>query len=647
MPAPYMASSLPAPEVAELHRLMTEEIREVALFFMNPEGVITTWNRAAEEMKGYTAREAIGNHLEILYTDEDRERGWPQHNLRESAAHGYYREETFRRRKDGSLFWARIALTALHDDNGQLVGFSKITMDLTEHMLLERCVREREETHRILRAAKAGTWTWHPDADQMQLSADFLNLLGHRQDEMAMTLSQWLDFVHPADRLRAEDAFHAAKHAGTSSPLLIEIRMRQADGAYRWFSLRADWYREKDDGPLALNGVNVDIQDLKNTGEELQLAFAKLEETDTRKDEFLAMLAHELRNPLAPIRAAAEVLKLDQPDASRMRRTSEIIARQVDHMSSLIDDLLDISRVNRGLVDLDKSPLIMRPVVQEAVEQVNPLIASKRLHFELHLPSDTVAVMGDKKRLVQVLANLLNNAAKYTQEGGNIVLDSEVRDDKLIMCIMDDGIGMTPELVARVFDLFAQAERTPDRASGGLGIGLALVRSLVELHGGTVTCSSDGQGKGSKFSVTLPLVAAAQNRETADEVSKHLPKPAQSLRVMIVDDNADGANMLAMLLESSGHQVLVEHDARRALERAALETPQVCLLDIGLPEINGKELARRLRAQPATANSMLIAISGYGHPHDRDSALAAGFSHYFVKPVDTSSLLKLLSDIGA
>jgi PAS domain S-box-containing protein len=626
-----------------MSRLMAEEVKEVAVFFMNTDGIITVWNRGAEEMKGFTAQDAIGSHLALLYTDEDKARGWPQHNLEEARKHGFYREETWRKRKDGSLFWARIALTALRDHSGKLVGFSKITMDLTEHKMLESCVKEREETRRILRAANAGTWTWNPRTDRVEISENFVELLGHDDTAKPTTLEQWLELVDAADRPRLAGKFRQARADGPGSPLAMEARMRRADGGSRWFYMHADWHRDED-GRWVLSGVNVDVQNLKTAEEELRRAVEKLKEADTRKDEFLAMLAHELRNPLAPIRSAAELLRIARLDEDRVRKTSEIIARQVGHMTSLVDDLLDVSRVTRGLVKLSKTALDIRHVVTEAVEQVNPLVRARRHHLALHLSPHAATVLGDKKRLVQVIANLLNNAAKYTNEGGNIVLESQVQDDEVLLSVADDGIGMEPELVARVFDLFAQAERTPDRSSGGLGLGLALVKSLVELHGGSVSCTSQGLGKGSKFTVCLPLMATGE--DSAGAGAAQAPPPAhRALRVMVVDDNADAAQMLAMFLEDSGHEVLVEHSASRALQRARAEAPDVCLLDIGLPEMDGRELARRMRAQPETAGTVLIAVTGYGQEHDRQAALAAGFRHHLVKPVDPAELVVLLARI--
>jgi signal transduction histidine kinase/ActR/RegA family two-component response regulator len=374
----------------------------------------------------------------------------------------------------------------------------------------------------------------------------------------------------------------------------------------------------------------------------------ELRAADKRKDEFLAMLAHELRNPLAPISAAAQLLKLVHLDEARARHTSDIIGRQVDHMTRLVDDLLDVSRVTRGLVTLDKEPLDIKNIVADAVEQVSPLIDNRGHLLELQLPLESAGVMGDKKRLVQVIANLLNNSAKYTPDGGRITLHLEVWPQEVLLTVTDNGIGMEPDLVLRVFDLFAQAERTSDRSQGGLGLGLALVKSLVSLHGGTVQAVSKGLGQGSAFTVKLPRLLSVPVRDGQPR-NRQAGRPAyvKALRAMIVDDNIDAAHTLEMFLHAAGHDVVVEYRAADALERARRETPAVCLLDIGLPDIDGNELARRLRTIPEMAGAVLIAVTGYGQEQDREKSFSAGFDYHFVKPVDTEKLATLLAEIGA
>lgn len=321
-----------------------------------------------------------------------------------------------------------------------------------------------------------------------------------------------------------------------------------------------------------------------------------------------------------------------------------MIRRQVRHLTQLADDLLDASRVHRGLVTLNKAPQEMKSIVAHAVEQVRPLMEARHHHLVIDLPPEPTYVAGDESRLVQILTNLLQNAGKYTPDGGNIDLCMEVRADQVFLSVKDNGIGMAPELQARAFDLFTQGERTADRAQGGLGLGLSLVKSLVRLHGGTVACASEGPGKGSVFTVYLPRLSA-QAEELDRETDKSLTPSGRALRLLVVDDNEDAARMLAMLLGALGHHVMVEHDPFRALEQAKQEKPDACLLDIGIPGMSGNELASRLRKDRETASIVLIAITGYGQAHDRNAALEAGLDHHLVKPADLPKLTALLAEI--
>ena len=370
-----------------------------------------------------------------------------------------------------------------------------------------------------------------------------------------------------------------------------------------------------------------------------------LRDADKRKDEFLAMLANELRNPLAPIAAAADLLRHRALTAGKVKTTSDIIARQVRHMAGLVDDLLEVSRVTRGIVQLERERLDAKRIVADAIEQVRPIMEARGHRITVSTPPESALVVGDRKRLVQVLANLLNNAAKYTPAGGDIHLGLSVEGSHVKMAVTDNGVGMRPDFIERAFDMFTQAERSSDRTQGGLGIGLALVKSLVELHGGRVLAFSEGVGKGSRFVVCLPHHADAQ---VVDAALSELPLAGQGskmLKVMIVDDNVDAAHMLALLVELLGYEVFVEHSARTAIKRAQRERPDVCLLDVGLPDIDGHELARRLRGHESTRDAVLVAVTGYGQEQDRRAAMEAGFDHHFVKPVDSERLSALLGEI--
>jgi signal transduction histidine kinase len=369
----------------------------------------------------------------------------------------------------------------------------------------------------------------------------------------------------------------------------------------------------------------------------------EIRKADNSKDEFLAMLGHELRNPLAPIGAAAQLLDIVATDPERVRYASRIIARQVGHMTSLIDDLLDVARVTRGLITLDHESLDLRYILSEAVEQVNPSLRAKKHQLALHLPPEPATVLGDRKRLIQVVTNILSNASKYTPDGGSIVARLQVKAGEVILAISDDGIGMTSAVVARVFELFAQAERTPDRSQGGLGLGLSLVRSLVESHGGSVSATSDGLGKGSVFTIRLPFAASLP-------VMSEIPAGLQSenlfvtpMSILVVDDNVDAADSMHMMLTAVGHEVSVCYTAASALEQARKAMPQVFLLDIGLPDMDGAELARQLRRLPSSPESVLIAVTGYGQEKDKKKSAEAGFDHHLVKPVQVSDVLTILA----
>ena len=530
-------------------------------------------------------------------------------------------------------FWNAVS-TPIFGDDGKLVCISHSTTDATATVRAEAARSESEKRFRALVSASADVvYRMGPDWSEMHQ----MEGRGFLQDT-SNARHLWLDaYIPPEEHERVHQAIEHAIRGKTVFEL--EHRVNRVDGTYGWTYSRAVPMLDEHGNIHEWIGAASDITSRKEAEQTLM-------ESVRRKDEFLAMLAHELRNPLAPISAAAQLLQTIKLDEKRVQHSCQIIGRQVRHMTGLIDDLLDVSRVSRGLVELINVPLNIRDIVANAVEQATPLIHSRRHNLQVHLPPDSDMVMGDEKRLVQVIANILNNAAKYTPEGGNISVEIGVQESQVVIDVLDDGIGMDPQLASRVFDLFAQGRRSSDRSSGGLGLGLALVKSLVGLHHGSVTCTSAGIGKGSKFTVRLPRLFKERRWNDRNAGHAGIDAAMNPLRVMVVDDNVDAASMLAMLLEASGHQVLVEHSPLRALERSRKEAPQVFLLDIGLPEIDGNELARRLRAQAETAGAVLIAITGYGQENDRKVTVAAGFDHHLVKPVDTAVLSSILARVG-
>ncbi|MEC4718597.1 ATP-binding protein [Noviherbaspirillum sp. CPCC 100848] len=402
-------------------------------------------------------------------------------------------------------------------------------------------------------------------------------------------------------------------------------------------------YQPVRDAAGNVSGIFVEGYDVT----ERKLADEALRAADRRKDEFLAMLAHELRNPLAPISNAAQILRIISTDQPKVRQASDIIARQVEHMTGLVDDLLDVSRVTRGLIKLDSGMADLHDIVAGAVEQVGALIDARSHRLRLEVPDHPLPILGDHTRLVQVFANLLNNAAKYTPEGGVIALRLEQDNGMYMVSVRDNGVGIEPKLIPHIFDLFTQAERSPDRSQGGLGLGLALVRSLVDLHGGSVAARSEGPAKGSEFIIRLPCPPGVMTEARPPEEPEVSAAARHGLRVMVVDDNVDAAESLALLLETEGHQVAVGHVAEDALAMMSQDAPQVFLLDIGLPDMDGYELARRLRAQAGTPRPLLVALTGYGQLKDQEKSRAAGFDHHLVKPADIREVMALLAGFAA
>jgi len=450
--------------------------------------------------------------------------------------------------------------------------------------------------------------------------------------------AHWADVLHPEDRDAAWAAW--ADSLASGGTYEIQYRLRDRSGAYRWVLGRAMPVRDDEGTIMRWMGTCTDIHDQKQAENALRLA-------NQRKDDFLAMLAHELRNPLAPISTAAQVLRLRQGDPAYAQRAGEIIERQVRHMTELVDDLLDVSRVTRGLVQMEREPVELRAVVDAAVEQVRPLIEARHHELAVALPAAPVYVNGDRTRLVQAISNLLNNAAKYTQQHGALQVALHVipdgGDGQAVVSVQDNGSGIPPALLPHVFDPFTQGERTPDRAQGGLGLGLTLVKSIAQLHGGAVAAASGGQGQGSTFTISLPTIAApAETAPGGDSGTAPAPAAAAAQDIVVVDDNRDAGASLAAALEAQGHTVSLFDDAEALLAAGDEVRADAYILDIGLPRIDGYELARRLRQRPASRAALLVALTGYGQAHDFTLSKGAGFDHHLVKPANLDQLERIL-----
>ena len=530
-----------------------------------------------------------------------------------------------------------VRAAAMRGADGAVNGAVAAHMDITPQVAAEKALKESERRFRaIANVIPQMVWSTHVDSGVYYFNERWQEFTG--LNASALQEGAWRGAVHPDDRDALRTHWQRSRDAGT--PFEFEHRLRHRSGAYRWVLSRALPFADSHGRVTDWMGTLTDI-DAQKTGE------AELRAQARRKDEFLAMLAHELRNPLAPISNAAQLLGMPGLDERRLRQSSEIIARQVRHMTELVDDLLDVSRVTRGLVELDRALVDVGAVVAGAVEQARPLVEARRHSLELQLDAGGW-VDGDRTRLVQVVSNLLNNAAKYTPQGGRIALQVARGSERVTISVRDNGIGIAPDVLPQVFDLFTQAERTPDRSQGGLGLGLALVKSLVQLHGGSVQADSAGLGQGSSFSVTLPL-ARMQDQAPAQAVALVQPgdgAPGRA-RILVVDDNLDAAQSLTEVLRAFGHEVAVAASSRQALALAEQAWPQVFVLDIGLPDIDGYELVRRLRALQDGRPALYLALTGYGQAHDRVLSRSAGFDHHFVKPVDLRALVAVIDGIGA
>jgi two-component system CheB/CheR fusion protein len=498
----------------------------------------------------------------------------------------------------------------------------------------DRRVTMSEERLRLAQGvAQIGTWEWDPETRVAWFSDESREMLGLRAETEAALQEEWKRNIHPK---QLSQVYEMLEECASCRACEIEYCYQHPQTGERWIYSKAGLVEHA--GHRHIVGICIDVTERRRAEEALK-------DVNRRKDEFLAMLAHELRNPLAPIRNAAELLNLHSSGKPEIEWARAVIERQTKHLARLVDGLLDVSRMVSGQITLQKKPTDLAEIVSDAVETSRPLIRLRKHHLSVELPETPVLLEADLTRLSQVISNLLNNAAKYTEEGGRIHLDAAVDNGIVRIRVRDTGLGIDPQLLPHIFDLFTQAERTPDRSEGGLGIGLTLVKRLVELHGGTVEALSEGPGSGAEFIVRLPALASGAPQPVEKmhaRVPVAAPADARSLRILIVDDNVDAADSIAMLLNMEGHHTRAVNTARAALLAVPEFKPEVVLLDIGLPEMDGYEVARRLRAQNGKRGMRLVAVTGYGQPADRRRAQAAGFDEHMVKPVEPMALQDFL-----
>jgi PAS domain S-box-containing protein len=545
---------------------------------------------------------------------------------------------------DGSVGWTAARAVPVRDAKGTIVEWFGAATDITPRRQAEEALQHSQNRlATALEIAALGIWEYDLPSGLFSYDERCREVFGLAADD-ATTGDTVLALVHPDDRARVRQEMDDAVSPGGRGLYDIEFRVARRDGTERWVAGRGHAVRLADDAQetARLVGTLMDITDRRQAEEALREANARLADADRRKDEFIAILSHEIRNPLAPIRYALPLLEREALGDSAARAIA-VIHRQVDHLTRLVDDFFDLSRINRGQIELRREDLSLETVLKTAIEAASPAIVAGRHVLTTDLAAPPVWINADRDRLAQVVTNLLNNAAKYTPSGGQIRLETEERDGQAVIRVRDNGMGLDPDSLPGLFEMFQQGKRA-NRPQGGLGIGLAFARRLVEMHGGTIEAHSGGIGQGAEFVVRLPAGAGASTREADRAVPG--ASPATRLKVLVVDDNPDLVQMLGVMLESDGHEVRKAFDGRSAILTARAFRPHVVLLDLGLPVMGGLDVAQELRRHPETAGARLVALTGWGQAQDRKQTREAGFDHHLTKPTDPQVLQQLLAEFA-
>jgi len=607
-------------------------------------GIVQTWNASAQRMFGYRPEEIVGKSITTLIPPERmNEEAEILADLRSGRPH--QRIETVRITRDGRPIHVSVSVSPIKDSDGHVVGASKIIHDVSDIIAArEALFHEREMLVTTLKSIGDGVIVTDGESRVTFLNPEAERLTGWTQAEAAgMPLVSIFRIVNEETRQEAENPVEKALRSGSVVGLANHTLLLSKDGSERPIDDSAAPILHSDGRVVGVVLVFRDFTERRKTERVVLASQEALQQESRRKDEFLAILSHELRNPLAPVRMAVAVLNRIGSPEPEQQKLRDVIDRQTTQLTRLLDDLLDVSRISSGKIALRKERVDIENAVASAVESIRPLMDARGHELVVDLHAEPVFVNGDTTRLSQIFANLLSNAAKYSNRGDRITISVRRLESDAVVRVLDHGIGLTSEQMSRIFEMFAQVDESLERGDGGLGVGLALARTLVELHGGQIEVRSEGLGKGSEFTVRIPALPQEISSISGPDGNAFAPQAHR--RILVADDNIDSAETLASLLRSAGHEVRTAHEGAAAVDTWNAFQPDLAILDIGMPKLNGYDVARQIRSRE-TGRTVLIAVTGWGQEEDKRRAREAGFDHHLTKPVDPPAIAKILSQLA-